>query len=42
MVKAIREKGIPVISEIELAYRFKGNSRIIAITGTNGKAQQRQ
>lgn len=37
LVKAIREKGIPVISEIELAYRYKGNSRIIAITGTNGK-----
>ncbi len=36
-VKAIREKGIPVISEIELAYRHKGDSRIIAITGSNGK-----
>ena len=38
MVKLIREKGIPVISEIELAYRFKGNSRIVAITGSNGKS----
>jgi len=37
LVKKIREKGIPVISEIELAYRYKGNSKIIAITGTNGK-----
>lgn len=37
IVKKIRAKGIPVISEIELAYRFKGNSRIIAITGSNGK-----
>ena len=37
LVKKIREKGIPVISEIELAYRFKGNSKIIAITGSNGK-----
>ncbi len=37
MVQAIRQKGVPVISEIELAYRYKGNSRIIAITGTNGK-----
>lgn len=36
-VKAIRQKGIPVISEIELAYRYKGNSRIIAVTGSNGK-----
>jgi UDP-N-acetylmuramoylalanine--D-glutamate ligase len=37
MVKAIRKKGIPVISEIELAYRYKGESRIIGITGSNGK-----
>ncbi len=26
-----------MISEIELAYRFKGNSKIIGITGSNGK-----
>ena|SRR5205809_292118 len=38
MVKAIRTKQIPVISEIELAYRFKGDSKIIAITGSNGKS----
>ncbi|GJQ33964.1 MAG: hypothetical protein HBSAPP04_28030 [Ignavibacteriaceae bacterium] len=37
MVRKIRAKGIEVISEIELAYRFKGNSKIIAITGSNGK-----
>lgn len=37
IVKKIRAKGIDVISEIELAYRFKGNSKIIAITGSNGK-----
>lgn len=37
VVRAIRNKGIPVISEVELAYRFKGNSRIVAITGSNGK-----
>ncbi len=37
MMKLIREKKIPVISEIELAYRFKGDSKIIAITGSNGK-----
>lgn len=37
LVKKIRKKGLPVISEIELAYRYKGNSKIIAITGTNGK-----
>lgn len=38
LVKQIRAKGIPVISEIELAYRFKGDSKIIAITGSNGKS----
>jgi UDP-N-acetylmuramoylalanine--D-glutamate ligase len=37
LVQKIRAKGIPVISEIELAWRFKGNSKIIAITGSNGK-----
>lgn len=37
LVKTLREKGVPIISEIELAFRYKGNSRIIAITGTNGK-----
>ena len=37
LVKKIRQKGIPVISEIELAYRHKGDSRIIGITGSNGK-----
>ncbi len=38
MVKQVRKKGIRVISEIELAYRFKGTSRIAAITGSNGKS----
>ena len=37
LVQRIREKGVPVISEIELAYRHKGSSRIIAVTGSNGK-----
>ena len=37
LVKKIRAKGITVISEIEFAYRYKGNSKIIAITGSNGK-----
>ena len=37
MVKAIRAKGIPIISEIEFGYRYKGNSKIAAITGSNGK-----
>jgi UDP-N-acetylmuramoylalanine--D-glutamate ligase len=37
-VKKLREKGIPIISEIEFAYRHKGKSKIIAITGSNGKS----
>jgi UDP-N-acetylmuramoylalanine--D-glutamate ligase len=37
IVKRITGKGIPLISEMELAYRHKGNSKIIGITGTNGK-----
>src|SRR6476469_3835182 len=38
LLKKIRAKGIPVIGEIELAYRYKGESKIIAITGSNGKS----
>jgi UDP-N-acetylmuramoylalanine--D-glutamate ligase len=37
LVKKIRAAGIPLISEIEWAYRFTGDSKIIAITGSNGK-----
>jgi UDP-N-acetylmuramoylalanine--D-glutamate ligase len=37
LVKAIRAKGIPVISEIEFGFRYKGNAKIAAITGSNGK-----
>ncbi|HXB30910.1 MAG TPA: UDP-N-acetylmuramoyl-L-alanine--D-glutamate ligase [Puia sp.] len=37
LVIKIRSSGIPVISEIELAYRHKGGSRIVGITGSNGK-----
>lgn len=38
LIKLIREKKISVISEIEFAYRYKGNSKIVAITGSNGKS----
>ncbi|MFM7672387.1 MAG: UDP-N-acetylmuramoyl-L-alanine--D-glutamate ligase [Bacteroidota bacterium] len=37
-VLALRQLGIPMISEIELAYRYIGDSRVLAITGTNGKS----
>ncbi len=36
-IKKLRTKQINIISEIEFAYRYKGNSRIIAVTGSNGK-----
>jgi UDP-N-acetylmuramoylalanine--D-glutamate ligase len=38
VMQAIRAKGITVISEFELAYRFKGDSKIVGITGSNGKS----
>ena len=38
IIKKIRTKGISVISEIELAYRYKNESKIIAISGSNGKS----
>jgi UDP-N-acetylmuramoylalanine--D-glutamate ligase len=37
IIKKIRAKGVPVISEIELAHRFRGKSKIVGITGSNGK-----
>lgn len=36
-IKWANELGIPIISEMELGYRFC-NGRIVAITGTNGKS----
>ena len=38
IIKSIRAKQIEIISEIEFGYRYKGNSKIIAITGSNGKS----
>ncbi|MDP4285897.1 MAG: UDP-N-acetylmuramoyl-L-alanine--D-glutamate ligase [Bacteroidota bacterium] len=37
IVKLLRKSGIEIISEIEFAYRYKGNSKIVAVTGSNGK-----
>ncbi len=37
LVQLIRKQGIEIISEIEFAWRYKGNSKVIAITGSNGK-----
>lgn len=37
IVVKIRERGIPVVSEIEFAARYKGVAKTICITGSNGK-----
>ena len=37
IVVAIREKAIPVISEMEFAARYMGGAKTICITGSNGK-----
>jgi len=36
-VRAARAAGVPVWSEVELAYRLMDDPRIVGITGTNGK-----
>jgi UDP-N-acetylmuramoylalanine--D-glutamate ligase len=38
VVKEVRKAGIEVCSEIEFGFRYKGDSKIIAITGSNGKS----
>ena len=38
VMTSVRKAGIEVISEIEFGFRYKGDSRIIAITGSNGKS----
>lgn len=37
MVKKLLAKGVPLISEFELSYRHLGSSKMIGITGSNGK-----
>lgn len=37
IVRKIRERGIPVISEMEFAGRYMGSAKCICITGSNGK-----
>jgi len=37
LIKKLRKAKIEIISEIEFAFRHKGYSKIIAITGSNGK-----
>jgi len=38
IMKQVRSAGIEVCSEIEFGYRYKGDSKVIAITGSNGKS----
>ncbi len=38
VMKQVRSAGIEVCSEIEFGYRYKGDSKVIAITGSNGKS----
>jgi len=38
IMKQVRAAGIEVCSEIEFGFRYKGDSKIIAITGSNGKS----
>jgi UDP-N-acetylmuramoylalanine--D-glutamate ligase len=38
IMKQVRGAGIEVCSEIEFGYSYKGDSKIIAITGSNGKS----
>ena len=37
LIQKLQDRNIPVISEIEFAYRFIDKAKVIAITGTNGK-----
>ena len=37
IVRKIRERGIPVISEMEFAGRYIGRAKCICVTGSNGK-----
>ena len=37
IVQQLREKGVPIISEMEFAGRYMGKARCISITGSNGK-----
>jgi UDP-N-acetylmuramoylalanine--D-glutamate ligase len=37
-IQAARRAGIPVLAEVELAYRYLKGAPLVAITGTNGKS----
>jgi UDP-N-acetylmuramoylalanine--D-glutamate ligase len=37
-IRAYRERGVPVIAEIELGWLCRGRARVLAVTGSNGKS----
>ena len=37
LLRAARERGVPIWSEVELGYRLLPGSRFVGVTGTNGK-----
>ncbi|MEO1713406.1 MAG: UDP-N-acetylmuramoyl-L-alanine--D-glutamate ligase [Bacteroidota bacterium] len=37
LIQTLKERGLPVISEVEWAFRFLQRGKVIAITGSNGK-----
>jgi UDP-N-acetylmuramoylalanine--D-glutamate ligase len=37
-IAAARRQGVPVLAEVELAWRFLGRLPVVGITGTNGKS----
>ena len=37
IIKALRERGVKIVSEMEFAYKYLGHAKTICITGSNGK-----
>lgn len=38
IIRALQQQGTPVYGEMELAWRYMGHSKLVAITGSNGKS----
>jgi len=38
IISKIRQQNIPIIGEMEFGYRYMGKSKLVAITGSNGKS----
>ena len=37
-IRGLRNRGVPVIAEIELGWLCRGSARVLAVTGSNGKS----